>query len=280
MRKQLKSTALLALIWAIAALLILSAATYAWFSFSPYVNATPMSGLIGGGDGSLLISNRYDGEYGVQCDLLLTYSSPTLQPISTATLSNFYVAGDQTASGIVTRFYPLTADVDTVSMHGTVYLKSEDSAHDVYFDRLKTSFGEDIQALASMRLGLLITVRGSTTTHIFKLDDLYDTSSAVRQRTVMGSDDIVVASADASGTPTYYPDPAVSMSEYFIQGSAERLQAGSKAICSIPAGEIATVEYWLYLEGCDDHCINAVQLRDVALQMAFDGIIHQTAANP
>ena len=145
MQKQMKSTATVALIWAIIALLILSAATYAWFSFSPFVNATPMSGLIGGGDGSPLISNKIDGEYGMECELTLSYAYPTLQPLSTATLSNFYVAGEQNSEGIVTRFYPTSTDVDTMSIHGTVYIKSMDSTHDVFFDGTKMYFGEPLR---------------------------------------------------------------------------------------------------------------------------------------
>ena len=39
----------------------------------------------------------------------------------------------------------------------------------------------------------------------------------------------------------------------------------------LDADEIATVEYWLYLEGCDDQCVNAVQSRASELQFAFVG---------
>ena len=35
--------------------------------------------------------------------------------------------------------------------------------------------------------------------------------------------------------------------------------------------EIATVEYWLYLEGCDPECFNPVHSRDLALQLGFAG---------
>ena len=37
------------------------------------------------------------------------------------------------------------------------------------------------------------------------------------------------------------------------------------------ADEVAAVEYWLYLEGCDDHCSNPVQSRDVTLVLGFEG---------
>lgn len=38
------------------------------------------------------------------------------------------------------------------------------------------------------------------------------------------------------------------------------------------ADEIATVEYWLYLEGCDEQCVNSVQNRASELQLAFAGV--------
>lgn len=34
----------------------------------------------------------------------------------------------------------------------------------------------------------------------------------------------------------------------------------------------AAVEYWLYLEGCDEQCINAVQSRSSEIQFAFVGV--------
>ena len=274
--KRMKSTALVAALWALAALLVLTAATYAWFSFAPYVNATPMNGLVSGGDGSLLISNKLDGDYGLECTLTPLNSMPELRPVSTATLDLFYSAGEQSSAGIVTRFYPLSVTIDEVAFHGTVYLKSQDSAHNVYFDRANMTFGEDIQALASMRLGMKFTTSKGTETHIFRLDEMIDTYSAEVQRTITEGN-MVIASADFSGVPYYYPDPCVNILEYCIQGTGNTTTS-TKALCNIPSGEIATVEYWLYLEGCDDNCINSVQSRDVSLQLAFTGVISDLSA--
>ena len=36
--------------------------------------------------------------------------------------------------------------------------------------------------------------------------------------------------------------------------------------------EVATVEYWLYLEGCDDECYNVVQNRTSEIALAFAGV--------
>ena len=51
----------------------------------------------------------------------------------------------------------------------------------------------------------------------------------------------------------------------------ESVVAGSSPLCYLRTNEIAAVDYWLYLEGCDEHCFNVVQNADVALQLAFAG---------
>jgi hypothetical protein len=35
---------------------------------------------------------------------------------------------------------------------------------------------------------------------------------------------------------------------------------------------VASVEYWLYLEGCDEQCFNPVQNKDAGLMLAFVGV--------
>ena len=48
--------------------------------------------------------------------------------------------------------------------------------------------------------------------------------------------------------------------------------AGKNALGFLEEGEIASVEYWLYLEGCDDNCITPVQSKDINLKLAFSGV--------
>ena len=58
-------------------------------------------------------------------------------------------------------------------------------------------------------------------------------------------------------------------------GENSRPYAGNRKLCTINAGEIVTVEYWLYLEGCDDNCSNEVQNRAAALALSFAGVTAQ-----
>lgn len=59
----------------------------------------------------------------------------------------------------------------------------------------------------------------------------------------------------------------------FFAGQANgSYSAGSETVVELNADEVAAVEYWLYLEGCDEQCINAVQSRSSEIQFAFVGV--------
>ena len=75
----------------------------------------------------------------------------------------------------------------------------------------------------------------------------------------------MIAGIDADGTATFVTDPARSLTDYRQDAQ------NPKKLLSLASEEIAQVEYWLYLEGCDDACFNPVQSRNVSLQLAFSG---------
>jgi hypothetical protein len=83
----------------------------------------------------------------------------------------------------------------------------------------------------------------------------------------------------AKGSPSYEKDPAASISEYAAKENGsedEKPEAGEKSLTTLSADEIASVEYWLYLEGCDDNCINEVQNKNLSLQLGFAGVKNET----
>ena len=70
--------------------------------------------------------------------------------------------------------------------------------------------------------------------------------------------------AGVSGTtPEFAPDPALPIDGFILDVTPDQ------SLCTLDADEIAQVEYWLYLEGCDPECYNPVQSRDAVLQLAF-----------
>ena len=268
-KRSIRHTALFAAFWLLVLALMLGSATFAWFTFNTSTNVLPMRGTISGGDGELTIASDRNGPFDVQCELVLNAEVDAMLPVSTADLESFYSAAMQNAQGVTLLYQPVR-EPDACMMHGTVYLRSTGSGCRVYFWPEGLDFGDDIQALASLRLGLRISTAAGTTVRIFALDDMADTSAADSRRTVVDAD-TVVASVDSGGNAVMAADPAESLSAYFASGSTELVRPGTSALCAIAAGETISVEYWLYLEGCDDNCYNPVQSRDVALQLAFAG---------
>ena len=204
---------------------------------------------------------------------MLDANPDALQPVSTANLENFYQATAQNKEGISLLYKSVDSSLTDKLLHGTVYLKCEGGACDVYFNPEELNLGSDSQALAAMRLGMKITSHTGTKTWIWKLDDLGSTSGAQSVRTISAANS-VVSSISQSGQPSYTTDPAENIGDYMAEkGSSDgAYQAGNKIVVQMNADEIATVEYWLYLEGCADQCSNPVQNRNTEIKLAFAGV--------
>lgn len=257
-------------------LLLLFAAvgtSYAWFTLSGQAstNITPTGGTISKGDTVLLISASSTGPFEKTCDLVLSGNPETLKPLSTGDLEHFYRATAQNQEGISILYANADNRVDTDAIHGTVYLKCENAPCNVYFDPAELKLGNDAQALAAMRLGMKITSHAGTTARIFRLDDMGNTGGAETRQTIPRSA-AVVSSVAQNGQATYGDDPVQSISGYFAEQNNTSYQAGREMLAALDTDEVATVEYWLYLEGCDEQCINAVQSRASEIQLAFAGV--------
>ena len=267
--KPLRQTAMLTIIAALVVLSVLSAATFAWFTYTNDVNTTPISGTVSRGEGSLLISTSPTGPFDETCTLAFESSAEALYPLSTADLVSFYTPTAQ-IDGIVTAYRDATEDVNIRALHGRVFLKAEGSDCEVYFWPASLSFGADAQALAALRLGMRISTVAGTHTYIFRLDEFGNTASAEAMPTVPQTG-VVVSGIVDDGTAVYVADPAQLTAPYSAAVTEDGITPGTVSLCTLGADEVGTVEYWLWLEGCDVNCINAVQSRDVALQLGFAG---------
>ncbi len=269
--KSLRQTAFLSIMAALIAISVLSAATFAWFSYSNDTNVTPISGTVSRGDGSLLISASPTGPFDVSCALPYDSQGGTLYPVSTVDLSRFFLAA-ASHDGIVTSYRAATDDdVLRQVLHGRVFLKSETVACDVYFWPESLSVIADGQALTALRLGLRFSTVEGTHTYIFRLDEFGSTRDADAVQTIAARN-AVVSGIDAAGAPQYVQDPAETTAAYRAAVTTDDVTPGARRLCTLGAEEIGTVEYWLYLEGCDENCIRSVQGRDVALQLGFAGV--------
>lgn len=283
MVKQLKRQALLSLLICLLLLISLTAATLAWFTNSPDMNVNPMEGQIGTNGGTLLISNAREGEYDLSCKLLVPQSFSQLSPVSTADLTHFYRAGEQSPDDLIVSFLPADHLVDSEILHGHVYLKAEQNDADVYFDPRKLDFGADTQALAALRFGLRIQMEDdSVSSFIFRMDEFKNVTAAHAKATIPSQySGMVVASVSGSDF-RMVKDPARALTDYFakVEETEEEttFSAGKQMLCTIKEGTIADAEYWLYLEGCDENCFNEVKQKNVALQLAFFGDMPEAEA--
>ena len=130
--------------------------------------------------------------------------------------------------------------------------------------------GGDTQLLAAMRLGLIVTANSESKTYIFKADDLADTSGALAKATVPTAG-TVVSSLNGTGA-NYVADPALPMGDYFCITDGEEVSPGKTVLCTLPRDQVATVEFFYYIEGCDENRYNPAQNRQTALKLAFGGV--------
>lgn len=276
-RKKLHRTAYMAVMWLVILAVLLVTATYAWFTFNPATNVTPISSTISNGDAQLLISNNSNGTFAEKCTLVLDGTVDSLIPLSTADLSVFYRAKAQNRDGISILFAEVKDQINSSAMHGKVYLKCENEDCDVYFYRSGLELSGDAQTLAALRLGMKISTVSGNHTYIFSLDSMGNTAAAAGRQTIAESGK-VVSSVDSSGAASFVTDPAESIGSYMASEQGENDQKpekGERPLCTLKVDEVASVEYWLYLEGCDNNCIGEVQSKDVGLQLAFAGVTEE-----
>lgn len=272
--KRLRKSLVMAVVGMIFFLVSVTGVTYAWFTASgrAHTNVTPMGGTVSDGDTNLLISTAESGPFDRECDLVSAGDAQALKPVSTADLESFYRVIMQNKEGIAVSYENADDRVDSDTFHGTVYLKSEGAPCNVYFNGEELQLGSDAQALAVMRLGLKITNHDGSRTFVMRLDDLGSTAAAEAKVTVPAAG-TVVSGISGSGAASYVSDPAVNVSDYMAQAAGnDEYTAGANELFSLDADEIASVEYWLYLEGCDEQCVNQVQNIDSDIRLAFAGV--------
>lgn len=257
----------IAALWMLLLALALVAATYAWFSGSRYTNVTPMAHTVSENGYDLLISSSETGPFDTSCTL--DVADKTLYPLSTADLTNFWRSSFQNANGITTEYSNCTSQFDDFALGGTFYLQGSSVPLSVYLYQSQMSVSTDPQLLAALRVGFVIRSSAGTQTYIFTCDDLGDTLGATAQRTTL-QEGVVV-----SGTQqwNYVADPAQAISGYTMDGTGDTptLRSGAQPLFTLAANEVATVRYFVYMEGCDENCINQAQLKDTTLQFAFAG---------
>ncbi len=264
---------LLGIMWCVLAATVLISSTYAWFTLRAVAEVTPLRGTIGTADGTLLISNRPDGGFDVSCELIPDGSFVELKPVSTVDLDRFYRLDFYDMVHKSYRYTDAGNRVSTDVIHGHLYLQSQDSGFDVYFhpQELQVMAGE--QTLAAVRIGFILKSHEGNRSVIFK-GDSFGSGDALKTVRDFPQTDSVVGSLGDGGQAQYVSDPAGIFSDYMaaVAEEGQGYVPGRQKLCSIARDEIAELEYFVYLEGCDIHCLNELQGGQIELQFGFAGV--------
>lgn len=270
-RKHMTLMVVLAGIWALIALAAVGGATYAWFTFSPDTRVEPMGSTVSSGETALFISSRPEDGFDVYCEMP-PKGDGALEPISTSDLNRFYRATQQNRDGICVANQEVTERLPQMAITGTLYLKSLKDDCRIYLYRPNMRIETDGQTLAALRLGLRFTTAEGVFTHIFALNNMGNTAGAESRLTVPATG-TVMSGVGVNGNVPYAADPCKELAMYLAtENGTYDVTPGVESLCVIGANEVVTVEYWLYLEGCDVNCFNPVQNKDVNFQLSFAGV--------
>lgn len=241
-------------LWIVVLALSLSWSTYAWFSSSPYTNVTPVAYTVSETGTDLLISSSESGPWAEECEL--ASASKTLYPVSTSDLATFWGGVAQDANGVTYAYADVTSAASDYILEGTVYLKGGGTAMSVHLLPDQMSVSSDPQLLAALRLGFVLEGSSGTQAHIFRLDELGSTAGATSRTTTARTGAVVSGGS-------LVDDPASDLSAF---------ASGGEALCTISGEEVVQVRYFVYMEGCDENCVDEAQSSAIQLRLAFEGV--------
>ena len=268
-----KYSSLLALCFsAVLTALLLTSATFAWFSANRKVNTNQVFTRAGSNMLELKISRSNDPFLPERNnELALDPYVDKLLPVSTANLLDFF-------------YNPMTVDdyaksfekVKDESMyyHETVYLQAqnkglpEGSYVNLYLDNTEIPIVETVdgELLTAARLGLVF----DSEPVILKLSNVdKGSSNTMVGGTPIGSNK-VLSYANGSTEIIAVKDPAIPLEDVQLTKKGE---AGKVSLGKMKLDEIYRLDIYFYLEGCDPDCISeTVAMDSAALNLAFYGL--------
>jgi len=273
-----KSTLIALIISMVATLVIISGATFAWFTANQKVYTNTVSGksgsaslkfLIGPDEGSLTDSSESE----VEIAQINEMDKEKMFPVTTADLKTFlYCPGF--SNGHAETF--VKDESEKYYFHGRVYLKLEGenipdtTKYRIYLDKAEDaggSFGENINngtMLNGARLGL--SYEDSETPIIFRFDE--DTKGKTEINTYYNGAPIEQGQVlNDSGVPV--SDPSVEFSQYTVDSSEENMEIPEEPLFEMEINKATALDVYFYLEGCDEDCLSELSLNAIDLHLAF-----------
>lgn len=260
----------------------LTTATYAWFTSSRVVHTDRVVSQSSTDTVELLVSSTGGDDFHGSNEAVITRVNNTatdeLMPVSTADLKNF-VYNDGSVESMAVHFARSDGEY---YYHGRIYLRADAVNHRdedklaLYFDEsddkgpLFQSNADSV--LNALRLG--ITIDGETF-YIFRVSD---ESNPGQNRVLntrlngveLGGNQVIDSSQD---TLRAVSDPSVPLMEYMVDRDGTTKGNTIKPILLMDLNRVYTLDIYVYLEGCDPDCSEAVQLGNLDFYLAFYGIL-------
>ena len=274
-------------ITSITALLVLVAATYAWFSTNKKVATSTATARTGEETMELQLSESGGSSFRDSSTVRIVQVNNTnadrLLPVSTSDLVSF-VAAPVTVSGQATAFQLVQNEENYY--HGRIYLRATGSGWDpgtkldLYLDQSDGVLGNaaDGMLLNASRLGLRFSADGADQgSAILKLSDSDNPKTDRVYNTVvngktLGDGQVL---SYTGGSMQAVKDPCRSIDDYTITWGDASVNIPDSPLLSMELNKVYTLDVYFYLEGCDPDCSDSVSFDAADLHLAFYGIIHK-----
>ena len=268
-----------------AALVAMTAATYAWFTTNKAVSTGTATARTGDERLELQISSEGGSRFTDQETVSVFQVNQTDQknmiPVSTDNLVDFVYA-PFTSGGDAKKF--LRVEKEENYYHGRIYLRAvgDGFAAD---DRLALYLDQSDGILASVSSGMLLHASrlglrfDNDKTVIFRLSDDTNPKDAQTYNTIingerLGADQVL---SYQNGTIKAVTDPSVSLSDYTISFETSSIRIPDKPLLLMEWNKIYTLDIYFYLEGCDPDCSDSVSFDQADIHLAFYGMLSQGA---
>lgn len=263
-------------------LLVLTSATYAWFSSNQVVKTDVVSARSGEDTLELLIgssSGSFSEEH--ECEIVQVNETVAteLMPVSTSDLKTF-VYNPSSNAGNAEIFKQV--EEEQFYYHGRVYLVAQSTGEmpgrkvNLYLDEDEEAGGPLVSAdsgslLNAARLGL--TFDGENPV-IFYLSETSNTEKEQARNTMvggtlLGDNQVLELRGDSVAAVS---DPAVPISTYKIEMDDSSVNMPEKPLLEMELDHVYEVDIYFYLEGCDPDCSDSISLHEADLHLGFYGI--------
>lgn len=266
----------------IAALLALSAATYAWFTSNRQVSTNTASARTGEETLELQVSSSGGGSFRSEETATIrqvnSQSQDRLMPVSTADLVNFVYA-PSTNGGMASSFKRV--EKEEYLYHGRLYLRAEGTGWPssarlkLYLDQSDGVLGEASGTLlTASRLGMTFDGAASSAV-ILRLTENESPRGQQVYNTVIGGQTLEknqVLAWDGTGVRAV-GDPSRAITDYTVSFEHASITEPQRPLLEMELNRIYTVDVYFYLEGCDPDCSDSVSYQAADIHLAFYGVI-------